>query len=76
MIAKPNLPIFAKGGSGAANKMMGAQSAGKAKPGVTGKAQTPAPGKRVATGGPKMARDASLSVPAKASHTAPPRKGR
>jgi hypothetical protein len=65
---------FAKGGP---NKMMKPQAAGPQKPGVTAHAvKDGAPGKRAATGGPKTGRDASLSAPAKASHTAPPRKGR
>jgi len=65
---------FAKGGS---TRMMKPQAAGPQRPGVTAHAvKDGAPGKRAATGGPKTARDVSLSVPAKASHTAPPRKGR
>jgi len=65
---------FAKGGP---NKMMKPQAAGPQKPGTTAHAvKGAAPGAKAARGGPKTARDASLSVPAKASHTAPPRKGR
>ena len=63
---------FAKGG---ADKMFGQQSAGKAKPAMTGKSQTPAPGAKSAKGGPPLGRSA-VSKPAAAAHTAPPTKGR
>jgi hypothetical protein len=65
---------FARGGS---TRMMKPQAAGPQKPGTTAHAvKGAAPDAKAARGGPKIARDASLSVPAKASHTAPPRKGR
>ena len=65
---------FARGGS---TRMMKPQAAGPQKPGTTAHAvKGAAPGAKAARGGPKTARDVSLSVPAKASHTAPPRKGR
>ena len=51
------------------------QAAGQAKAGQTGKAQTAAPGAKRATGGPRLT-GVSLSTPAKAGHTASPRKGR
>jgi hypothetical protein len=63
---------FARGGD---DRMVKPQAAGPIKAGQTGKAQTPAPGKRAAAGGPPIRRGAS-SVPVKAGHTAPPRKGR
>jgi hypothetical protein len=62
---------FAKGGTG---HMIKAQSAGPAKPAMTGKAQTPAPGKRSASGGPRLPRGTS-AAPAKSGHTAPVTKG-
>ena len=65
--------VFAKGGKG---HMLREQAAGKARPGITGKAQTTAPGAKSAKGGQKT-HGYGLSKPAaKAGHTAPPRKGR
>jgi hypothetical protein len=63
---------FGKGGS---TKMFGKQAAGTDKPGNTGKDQSPAPGAKRAVGGHRTTGH-SLSMPAKAGHTAPPRKGR
>ena len=65
---------FAKGGG--ADKMFPEQAAGKAKPGITGKAPTPAPGAARAAGGPKTSRGPSLSIPSKPGRTAPATKGR
>jgi hypothetical protein len=62
---------FARGGN---TPMIKPQAAGPAKPAITGKAQTAAPGKRAAAGGPPI-RAASSSKPAAAGHTGP-RKGR
>jgi hypothetical protein len=64
--------IYAEGGSG---KMVRPQAAGPAKAGITGKIQSPAPGKRAAAGGPKT-HGVAVSTPAKAGHTSPTRKGR
>ena len=63
---------YARGG---ADRMFREQSAGKARPGITGKVQTPAPGAKAASGGPKT-RGVSVVVPAVPGKTAPPRKGR
>jgi hypothetical protein len=74
MIAKPKPQhgvIFARGGSGPANRMVREQAAGPAKAGITGKKQTPAPGAKQASGGPKTPRGVSAAVPASAGHTAP-----
>jgi len=49
------------------------QAAGPAKPAMTGKATTAAPGKRAASGGPKTS-GVSLSKVAVPGHTAPVRK--
>ena len=62
---------FAKGGS---TRMAKPQAAGPAKPGVTGKTQTAAPGKKRAFGGPAQS-GLSVSTSANAGHTSPPRKG-
>jgi hypothetical protein len=56
---------FAKGGTG---HMIKPQSAGPAKPAMTGKAQTAAPGRQRAVGGPRTS-GSSSSVPAKAGRT-------
>lgn len=66
---------LAKGGSGRNKTMFSKQSAGPAKPAITGKAQTAAPGRQRAVGGARMS-GASLSKPAAPGHTAPVRKGR
>jgi hypothetical protein len=63
---------FAKGGK---THMLSEQAAGPVKSGRTGKIQTPAPGAKRASGGAKTAGH-SVSQPAFAGHTAPPRKGR
>lgn len=60
---------FAKGGSGAANKMATPQAAGPAAPARTGKTSTPAPGAKSAKGGPPTPRGASLATPAKPGRT-------
>jgi len=67
-------PRFAEGGS---RSMFPKQAANPQKPGVTAHAvKRGAPGKRAASGGPETARGASLSVPAAAGRTTPPKKGR
>jgi hypothetical protein len=58
---------FAKGGKTAMHRQ---QAAGPAKPAVTGKAQTAAPGKRAASGGPKT-HGVSVSKAAAAGRTGP-----
>jgi len=63
---------FGKGGS---TKMFKPQSAAPDRPGNTGKDQSSAPGAKRASGGPQTSGH-SLSLPAAAGHTAPPRKGR
>jgi hypothetical protein len=62
-------------GKGGATKMFKPQAAGTDRPGNTGKDQSPAPGAQRAVGGPRTTGH-SLSLPAAAGHTAPPRKGR
>ena len=64
---------FAEGGSG---RMVKQQAAGAAKPGITGKIQSPAPGAKAAKGGSRTSSAPSLAVPAKAGHTSSVRKGR
>jgi hypothetical protein len=64
---------YAKGGG--SNRMFGKQAAGPDRPGNTGKDQTAAPGAKRASGGPKLSRHA-VATPARAGHTAPPRKDR
>jgi hypothetical protein len=61
---------YARGGS---TKMFPKQAAGPAKPAITGKAQTVAPGRKSAVGGPPT-RGVSSALPAKAGRTGP-RKG-
>jgi hypothetical protein len=61
---------FGRGGPG---HMFSKQAAGPARPGVTGKTQNKAPGKRAAAGGPPI-RGVSSALPAKAGRTGP-RKG-
>jgi len=63
---------FAEGGS---LKMFKPQAAGSAKPGRTGRIQTPAPGAKRATGGPRTT-GYGLALPAQGGHTAPIHKGR
>lgn len=63
---------LAKGGSGHTFKQ---QAAGPMLSGRTGKPQSASPGAKSSRGGPPQ-RGVSLSVPAKAGHTAPPKKGR
>jgi hypothetical protein len=63
---------FAKAGN---TKMHKPQAAGLAKSGQTGKAQTPAPGAKRASGGPRTT-GYSLALPAVGGHTAPIHKGR
>jgi hypothetical protein len=63
---------FAEGGS---RKMFKPQAAGPAKPAITGKDQTPAPGAKRASGGPRT-KGYSLALPAQPGHTAPMHKGR
>jgi hypothetical protein len=58
---------LAKGGK---DKMFGEQSAGPARPGQTGKNQTPAPGAKAAKGGGKVY-VGGRSVPAKPGATGP-----
>jgi hypothetical protein len=65
---------LAKGGSGPTNKMFKSQAAGPARAAHTGKAPTAALGAKRAAGGPPT-RGVSLSKPAAAGRTAPPRKG-
>jgi hypothetical protein len=64
--------VFAKGGKG---HMLPEQAAGKARSGISGKAQTTAPGAKSAKGGQKT-HGYGLSKPAAPGRTAPPRKGR
>lgn len=63
---------FAKGGN---TPMHSKQAAGAAKGGHSGKVQSPAPGAKAASGGPRTS-GLSLSTPAKAGHTSQIRKGR
>ena len=63
---------FSKGGS---TKMFKKQAAGPDRPGNTGKDQTAAPASKRAISGTRLS-GPSFSMPAKAGHTAPPRKGR
>ncbi len=78
MVAKPkqsseHRAAFATGGK---TRMLSPQAAGPQKPGVTAHAVKGAvPGPQRASGGPSE-RGSSSSTPAKAGHTAPPRKGR
>lgn len=62
---------FAQGGS---TRMLPKQAAGPARSGITGKAQTAAPGARRASGG-KTKVGFSPALPAKAGRTGPSRKG-
>jgi hypothetical protein len=62
------------GAKGGAGHMIPKQAAGPARPAITGKAPSAAPGKRAASG-PRTSGH-SLSVPAKAGRTAPATKGR
>ena len=67
---------FAKGG---APRMHKQQAAGPVKGGHTGKVQSPAPGKRAATGGSTHMAGFSPARPAKPGRTGPdnvPKKGR
>jgi hypothetical protein len=63
---------FAEGGT---TRMFKPQTAGPDRPGNTGKDQTPAPGSKRASGGPRTSGQSS-SIPARAGHAAPVRKGR
>lgn len=63
------------GAKGGAGHMIRKQAAGPARAAITGKAQTAAPGKRAASGGPRTS-GVSLATPAKAGHTSQIRKGR
>jgi len=64
---------FAQGGAG---HMVKPQAAGPARSAIAGKAQTAAPGKRTASGGPRTSPGASLATSAKAGHTSQIRKGK
>jgi hypothetical protein len=64
---------FGKGGS---TKMHKQQAAGPAKPAITGKAPTAAPGAKRASGGPRTSPAAFLATTAKAGHTSQIRKGK
>jgi hypothetical protein len=63
---------FAAGGTG---HMVKPQAAGPAKPAITGKIQSPAPGAKRASGGPRTT-GVALAKPAAPGRTAPPTKGR
>jgi hypothetical protein len=67
---------YARGGKGPVNRMLPELPAGPARPGITGKNKTLAPGATKAIGGAKTSRSPSLAMPAKGGHTAPLRKGR
>ena len=91
MIAKPSLPIFAKGGGpsnktfakGGSDRMLGkgdrttTASKDAANTQAAGVTGHKTPGKNLKqpTGGPKTPRGVSAAAPASAGHTAP-RKGR
>ena len=71
-VERPRDVGFVEGGT---TRMAKPQAAGPVKPGITGKPQNVAPGKRAATGGPRTSGH-TLSTPSKPGHTAPVTKGR
>jgi hypothetical protein len=66
--SRPSRREYAKGGG--SNRMFGEQAAGPAKPAITGKGQTPAPGAKSARGGSTHMASFSPARPAKAGKTA------
>jgi hypothetical protein len=65
---------FAQGGT---TRMLGPQTAGTQRPGVTAHAvRGGAPGSAKASGGPRTSRSPSLAVPARPGRTSPLKRGR